>query len=1266
MRKCFFTANRDLLAECMLKTCIVKSCAGSVKNNRFIFANQTPPSGESTGAPEGETPATQPSEPAQAQGTTPNPEPQQPAAKESEATPETTTAQPSGTDASDEVDIGEMRMETHGKLSEALREAILREGSSENKAMKERLDRIQKKIQDIDGAEKMADEETAKKIRAILDPLVKEGKITQRHADAIVSHDLGLGRRARQGFEMLIGSLGFGLPIINSKLTAGVMEACLKPFVKNGKITQEMVDKIMEHEFLNRRVSHNDPNVIEDFENLVEELGLPKMEDVPAIAAIRKLKEQQAENAAKFDMEMQKLIREFRDAMEECGSEIKSKMYRERTIRNLRIETGIEIREGQELRYNDEQIGEQIAIIKEIHFLGSDDPMIYVEFKNHNGEKLTGGTTTVGMSRSGFAKWIERDKVTENIDTFEQLVKSISFVDLESKISKKPEEGQKLEFEVLADTAGNTKIENAIISKIDKKAGTITLDTPVKIDSSSEPTDVLTFAEFAKWHKRCEVMKTIETVGELRDELLAFNAFLDTRYDRKPKDYPPIEVKAGEVLKYPDGRGLEFVIKAVEDKNIILSTKEGDKRLSFASFLRWVRKDEVQNRTAKSEAALATENIEDPKEIARIEKEKEEEIERARKEAEKDPGNRNLGSMDESSGHSVSYFRKLWVDTQLITPHNLYTMGKTVYDFIKRKMQRREHYAVGAVGERILGSVNEQLGDEFKSLSKNAENEEVELHAKHNRTIGVEEIKEDLHETTNRERVKAAIIVLCEKGQMRWDDPAFHDTLNKMIRKYGLVKKENIPVWVNEKNHIEAIETYLDEWFGADTFLGLRSKNDNAYKSARQGFEDQAIKLGSDAEKGGLKGALQRLLFKHLNGGYVNPTEYEEYIWYALEAGKMAFEDKIFFLMMGLGASSPGKHGHTLLHIDRMGAFEGKFMNNFPILDFFTENDIEQRDVNGDLIYEDHDKNGVPIPKKDRKPKIGKATIHDFRFWINTVLEKDLKENSGKILSEIEKPGDLKYGKHLTELVTETMAKSSGFRVRIAKSIKNASNWDVDDLDMHAPHLNEIEIEQIVRRQGGATMNVAPPGLLNALVGFNDFVKINHGILDKNLAEGSSEEAGKTVDEITTMILAFARLDAKLMNRYKKDDGNYGNLSTSDYEKYAGADSGKRVIDHVKELHKYIEKFTAALDAKVGGTELTKIWAIISNPNVGDDDVKITNAAVVDFRKHLEAAYAKLPNRTKDLAEIMRSVQHSGPGGSLLVRGKIGAKTKSEKVEEAE
>jgi hypothetical protein len=1211
MRKCFFTANRDLLAECMLKTYIVKSCLGSVKNNRLIFANQTPPTGEggqpsaddnkpneSTGAPAEETATPQP---AQEQGATPHQQPKQPAPKESETapTPETTTANPSGTNSEDEVDVGEIQMETHGKLSEALHEAILHAGSQENKEMRERLDRIQKKIKDIDGTEKMMDEETAGKIRTILDPLVRDGKITQRHADSIISRE----------FE--------SIPPYNTKTRGG-------------------------------------------FEDMIKKL-LPENSD--AVAEIRKLKEQQAENTNKFNGEMQKLIREFRDAMDEVGREIKSKMYRERTIRNLKTATGIEIREGQELRYKDEQIGEQTATIKEIHFLGSDDPIIYVEFKNHNGEKLTGGTTTVGMSRPNFAKWIERDKVTENIDTFEQLVKSISFVDLENKISKKPEEGQKLEFEVLADTAGNTKTENAIISKIDKKAGTITLDTPIKIDPNSEPTDVLTFAEFAKWHKRCEVMKTIETVEELREDLLAFNAFLDTRYDREPANFPPIEVKAGEVLKYPDGRGIQFVIKAVEDKNIILSTAKGDVTISFASFLRWVRKDEVQNRTAKSEAALATENIEDPEERARIEKEKADEIERARKEAEKDPGKRNLGSMDESSGHSVSYFRKLWVDTQLITPHNLYTMGKTVYDFIKRKMQRREHYAVGAVGERILGSVNEQLGDEFKSLSKNAENEEVELHAKHNRTIGVEEIKEDLHETTNRERVKAAIIVLCEKGQMRWDDPAFHDTLNKMIRKYGLVKKENIPVWVNEKNHIEAIETYLDEWFGADTFLGLRSKNDNAYKSARQGFEDQAIKLGSDSEKGGLKGALQRLLFKHLSGEYVNPTEYEEYIWYALEAGKMAFEDKIFFLMMGLGASSPGKHGHTLLHIDRMGALEGKFMNNFPILDFFTENDIEQRDAKGDPIYEEYTEDGV----KKRKPKIGKATIHDFRFWIKTVLEEDLKDDSEKILSEIESPGELKYGKHLTKLVTETMAKSSGFRVRIAKSIKNASNWDVDDLDMHAPHLNEIEIEQIVRRQGGATMNVAPPGLLNALVGFNDFVKINHSILDENLAKGKHEVVEKTVEEITTMLLAFARLDAKLMNRYKKDDGNYGNLSTSDYKKYAGADSGKNVQGHVDELNKYIGKFTAALDAKVGGTELTKIWAIISNPNIETkDEAEKTNAAVVNFRKKLEEAYKKLPNKTKDLAEIMRSVQHSGLGGGLLVRGKIGEKKKSEKVEEAE
>ncbi len=719
------------------------------------------------------------------------------------------------------------------------------------------------------------------------------------------------------------------------------------------------------------------------------------------------------------------------------------------------------------------------------------------------------------------------------------------------------------------------------------------------------------------------------------------NEILNAKYERNPANYPEIEVKKNEILKFNDGSDRTFVIKDIKEKSLIISADQ-DYEYSFAAFLRWVKKKEVQKMTAETEAAMATEQSEDGDEkkfaLAAATQDESDRLEQAKK----DPkARKGLPSPHENSNHSVSYFRKLWTDTKLISPHNMYTMGKTFYDFIKRKLGRREHYAVGAVGNRMFGSISDQVADEFKSLAKHAENEEVELHAKHNKTIGVDEIKEDLHSTTNRERVKAAIDVLCEKGQMRWDDPVFHETLNKMIRKYGLVKKDGVPVWVNAKNHLESIEIYLDEWFGADTFRNLRNRNDSAYKSIRSSFEEQAGRLEADPEgTGGLRGALQKLLFKHMKGEYVNPAQYEEYLHYSIKAGKLFFEDKVYFLIMGLGMESPAAHGHpgqTLLHLDRLGALESEFLNNFPVLDYFTANNWQQ--------YND---DGSPKIEKG-EPVKGKVTTRHFKELAMQITKGGLEK--------VKDYRQLNFGERLTEMITKEMLWDSSFRTRLEKASRKTDQWDHDDMDMHAPFLSEVTVEQIVKSQGNATMNVSTPGLRNALVGFNNFIKITHEMLDDDTKSGNAELMDRDIKGITNMVLAFTKMDSILMNRYRRNEGGYSRLSTADYNTTAGADSSRKVKVHVQEVHNYIAALTTALDAKTGGAyDLTGTWRNISKPDMTENDKQEANNAMNEFRNRLEGACSQISQ--KELAEMMLSIQKPG-SGRPMVQGILGEKKKT-------
>jgi hypothetical protein len=1216
MRKCFFAKTRDLIAECTFQTCIAATCAGSAKTRRFIYADKgtsgpgvpdaekekteakTEPSeaGKTPPPEDNKTPSTEPEKKPSTAPTKPakSPSPESKTSPESEA--ETSgTKQPTPDDVIK--DIGKMRMETHGGIAAALHQvenAMMRPETSENKKLKERFARGQKQLNDLVKLEKRNDEDTEKKISALLNPLIEAKKIPQKWADIIVTHEF-------------------------------------ESFPPHAAKTRQ------------------------DFEVLTQ--GLTAEEDRKIIEQIRRLKEEQAERTAKINEEAVRIRREFSNAITEAGQAITNKMDRERTIRNFTTETGIEVRAGQQLRYIDKQNGPQEATISEIHFMGSEEPTIFIEFKKKSGGKISDQTITEAVSPASFSKWVEECAVTEKINTLDQLEKTLMTKDqLESKIHRKIEKGQKLEFEILLDPTDASKTQHmeTTIQEINEGAGTIQIDTPVKTDPHAEPKTILTFGEFAKWHKRLEVIKTIENVEELRNELLAFNEYLNVRDERNPAHYPALEIKDNEALKYNDGTGRTFVIKEVKDKNIILACADGDHPISFAAFLRWVKKNEVQKKAAKSEAALATENSEDPEEIAKAQEEAEEEIKKDQEEANKPPPKagtpgRNLGSKDDSAQHSVSYFRKVWTETRLISAHNLGLMGKTFIEFIKRKMQRREHYAVGVIGERMFGPFSEQLGDEFRSLGKHAENEEVDLHAKHNRTIGVPEIKEDLHITTNRERIKAAIIVLCEKGQMRWDDPIFHHNFNETIKKYGVVHKDGQPVWINAANHLEGIETYLDEWFGGDTFRDLRNKNDSAYKNIRGSFEEQAGRLEADPEKsGGLKGALQKLLYRHIHGEYVNPAQYEEYLHFAIKKGKLLFEDKVYFLIMGLGMQGPPEHGYdgqTLLHIDRLGALEDEFNNNFPVLDYFTAKNFTQYDTDGNPIL---DENG--------SPKIGKISAKHFKDWSKKITEGGLEK--AKSYQQLD------FNKDLRDMVTKDMLWSRGFRVRLRKSVKFAGNWDHDDMDYHVPFLNEILVEQIAKRQGGATMNVSAPGLINALVGFNNFVNMTHGMLEDDMQSGNEELLERDTEGISNMILSFTKLDSILMNRYKKNNDSFGRLSDEDYDEIADADSSRKVKEHVAELHEYIRRFTEAMDKKTG-SNLSAIWSAISNPDIKTkEEIDAATDAMDSFRKNLQAAYKKLS--TRELGELMLEVQNSQGKGNPVVRGRLGEKTKGKKKEEGD
>lgn len=908
--------------------------------------------------------------------------------------------------------------------------------------------------------------------------------------------------------------------------------------------------------------------------------------DSPEYKKLRRLIDEEHYKQEALDAKFRQLKKKLHEKTMEMNDVITKKIKREKELEAMELKTGLNIQAQQILKFQSERKDEegkpivQFAKIKEIKWVeeyddGVDEsgkpikgkyplpePRIIIESQN----AVSGEIPPEGFTRGEFVKWAERQKVEENIETLQQLRASLN-------LSENPKKGDKIEYKKVIGTGKDYKPEyddvQVEIHNINEKAEPpeIELSAPVPTEDGDKKT--FSFAEFSKWYKKNEALPSIETLKDLRDKLYARTQVLNQDQTRNSTHYPPIEVKAGEVLYFDDASKKEYVIKEVKEKEKKIIFDKGEK-LSFAGFFRWVKKKNVEKKTAEAEAAKASEHETDPakKKAAHDEakSEAEKEIEE-RKKAGEDPHKEHvLPSIEDGAGHSVSYMTQLWRQTHFMSMSDYFEMGKTIYEFVKRKLHRWQHGKVGAVGESMFGLLHNipilnGLAPEFKGMFKHAEDEEVQHHIKHMEHQSVMDVKKETQHSPDADTLKAAITVLCKKGQMRWDDHHFWHNLEHWTG-----------VHIRKEHYREDIEKAIDGKWGPDTFREFRTSQDSSYNSIKDGFKDHATRL--DAEPGSLKVQLQKMMSDFLQGKYVNPAQFEEYIDFAIDAGKMNFEDKIFFIIMGIGATNP--HGETLLSTDRAAALDGKYLVKVPILEYFTSPWHPMVDENGNKILQlDDQGNKIPDPDKPGhyKFKQGPPNINAFKKIIREHILPDF--GPGATISSIANlPPDKLIWKgdgHFVDFVRDEMATDEWVRYRVEKASRDPSQWDHDDMDMFIQLLNESGVDQILRYSGGARLQVSFTGLNNSFAGLNDFIKRRIAGYKQAAEKGDNATAAKHYKEMMRMMKAFIRFHATVDRRYEHANQQGKVRYTEDmYNSSPLCAHGTPVINFIKELNKLV------------------------------------------------------------------------------------------------
>lgn len=919
-----------------------------------------------------------------------------------------------------------------------------------------------------------------------------------------------------------------------------------------------------------------DADTKEDFERFGTALLATGLKE-SAISNILKLKKE--EWAIEKDFLQQTRI--TGEIMKSAVNMIHYETLKDRMLENASLQSGIKIKEGTQIQYtypDPKTANIRTRTIKKVevrdapildridgNVIGRQpaDVTIYLD----NGEKYTLGR---------FMKWVNAADIHENIK---------NQVDLEQKlelpqVGMRLKSGQDMEFTTgysrnktgdLVSNRDSVQIESIDDEKVVFSKPVVTLKAEEDPNARLEVPRMareMNLGEFAKWARRNDATPHIKNLDELRENLRNQNTFMNQTWSRKPEEWPPITVQPGEVVQFGADKNKQFLIEKVNDDGI--QFKDGT-RMTLPQFLGWVRNNHAERATPADEAkreekaaARLGEIIDESAKTGFLKKA----MDAFTKKSEPTQGNKTSdvpkketkGFFDsikpffEQEDKQYGAFRIFMSQYTFLSVKDIINMGKELIEFIKRKHTRRSKHRYSLVGQTLPDG----LGTEFSRVNQAAETEEMNMYKEAMTQWGTWQILDKLHSTNSKDEAKACFIVLAEKGELRWDDMEIWKTLNRVTAAYTPSGKQlyihiTRKKQVNPKTGIEMsgedrTKDSIDALYGEGQWAEWFSKNISAYNNAKNAYEFKGKQLEGDPKgTGGLPGELARLLKEWKKGSYVNPHEYEELIDFGIKFGKMTAEGKLFYLMEGLSARCPSgaQQGQTLLHIDRIGELDGKYLNQFPLLDFFTnkgEKPFHPKYLNGE----------VPEPPK------GGYQAEDYAEFIKAYFPEESEKSEA--------------GKNFSKFLWEQMIVDPNFRKRLAKGLRRAENMDHDDAHLYIPTANIEQIETFTGSQTGNQKYWTDEGYKNAYAGFNQYtisLTNRYEALTKLKEENKPISPGifqETESQIMQAVQSYFLFDAVLSGRRDKRNDSKARLGVNQFEDTPVVDDTFRVREHKEQL----------------------------------------------------------------------------------------------------
>jgi len=505
---------------------------------------------------------------------------------------------------------------------------------------------------------------------------------------------------------------------------------------------------------------------------------------------------------------------------------------------------------------------------------------------------------------------------------------------------------------------------------------------------------------------------------------------------------------------------------------------------------------------------------------------------------------------DMEEGKIESSLSKFYKQTRFLSVSDIFHLVKACWDYHMRKFERNQKERYSSITKNLP-----YFGPEMERINQSAENEEVHQFQETYEHKGISFILQRMRITNNRDEMKACFLVLTHKGQMRFEDIDVWRNMNKFLpsKYYIPIPRNGDPTTVVSDNKdspnyrktgVNFLESAVDYLWGPGMYSEWYAQNKSTYESQAQKFHAEGKEL--EGVQGGHARRLEILLREHKEGHFVDPQEYEGLILHAIVAGKSTLEAKVYFLVAGMAAKNP--EGRTLLPWDRMAHVNSEMLIRFPIMEYIN----------------------APIKRKKDggKPERHRFTIDDYAHWLE-YFDGGSHENC-------------RPTQNVTDFIWKYMIPSHEVNTRINKALRNAENFDHDDMHGYLPPASTQVIDNACRTVGGGGKHLLTiEGYMNAAAGFDEYLK--------TLGENGQKQP------MIQAFCSYTRFEAIMMKRWKK----YG-TGSADYARMderilnkpcvVTDDVPKKFFNEVDALRKKV----AEAYAKKGDDRLVKLLTNIT------------------------------------------------------------------------